>query len=94
SMIVLLRYGNGVPWNRLEDLEASLGIPLPSSTQCEILMEVAVVLEVVLQELIRQAAQGEVVHNVLMAASGWAIFAGPRWASPPIARGGEWPDRG
>jgi transposase len=63
SMIVLLRYGNGVPWNRLEDLEASLGIPLPSSTQCEILMEVAVVLEVVLQELIRQAAQGEVVHN-------------------------------
>ncbi|MBZ5620248.1 MAG: IS66 family transposase [Acidobacteriia bacterium] len=64
SMIVLLRYGNGVPWNRLEDLEANLGmIPLPSSTQCETLMEVTVVLEVVLQELIRQAAQGEVVHN-------------------------------
>jgi len=33
------------------------------------------------------------VELVLMAASGGAIFAGPRWASPPIARGGEWPNR-
>ena len=29
SMIALLRYGSGFPWNRLERLEASLGIPLP-----------------------------------------------------------------
>lgn len=63
SMIALLRYGNGFPWYRLEVFQASLGIPLPAATQCEILAEVAVMLEVVLQELIRQAAQGEVVHN-------------------------------
>ena len=63
SMIALLRYGNGFPWHRLEIMEANLGIPLPASTQCEILAEVAVMLQWVLQELIRQAAQGEVVHN-------------------------------
>jgi len=33
AMIGLLRYGSGVPWYRLEGLEASLGIPLPASTQ-------------------------------------------------------------
>jgi hypothetical protein len=63
SMIALLRYGNGFPWYRLEVFQAGLGIPLPAATQCEILAEVAVMLQVVLQELIRQAAQGEVVHN-------------------------------
>ena len=63
SMIALLRYGNGFPWHRLEILEASLGIPLPAGTQCDILMEAAAGLEFVVQELIRQAAQGEVVHN-------------------------------
>ena len=35
AMIGLLKYGSGVPWDRLERLEASLGIPLPASTQCE-----------------------------------------------------------
>ena len=63
SMIALLRYGSGVPWYRLQGLEKSLGIPLPVATQCEIVAETAVVLQPVLQELTRQAAQGEVVHN-------------------------------
>lgn len=63
SMIAVLRYGNGFPWNRLETLEANLGIPLPSGTQCGILQEKVLWLEYALQELIRQAAQGEVVHN-------------------------------
>jgi transposase len=63
SMIALLRYGSGFPWNRLEGLEASLGIPLPAATQCEIVSETAILLQPVLDELKRQAAQGEVVHN-------------------------------
>jgi transposase len=63
SMIALLRYGSGFPWNRLEGLEANLGIPLPSATQCEILMETAVLLGPALDELKRQGAQGGVVHN-------------------------------
>ena len=63
SMIALLRYGSGVPWYRLQGLEESLGIPLPVATQCEIVAETAVILQPALQELTRQAAQGEVVHN-------------------------------
>ena len=63
SMIALLRYGSGFPWNRLEGLEDSLGIPLPAATQCEIVAETAAALQPAYQELIRQAAQGEVLHN-------------------------------
>lgn len=63
SMIALLRYGSGFPWNRLSDLQESLGIPLPVATQCEIVAEAAVILQPAMEELIRQAAQGEVLHN-------------------------------
>ena len=63
SMIALLRYGSGVPWNRLADLEQSLGIPLPVATQCEIVTETAAAVRPAMEELIRQAAQGEVLHN-------------------------------
>jgi transposase len=63
AMIALLRYGSGVPWNRTEGLEANLGIPLPAATQCEIMAQTAPPLQPALEELKRQAAQGEVVHN-------------------------------
>jgi transposase len=63
SMIAVLRYGSGFPWYRLAGLEESLGIPLPVATQCEIVAETAAVLQPALEELIGQAAQGEVVHN-------------------------------
>jgi transposase len=63
SMIALLRYGSGFPWNRLEGLQDSLGIPLPAATQCEIVAETAAMLQPAYEELIRQAAQGEVLHN-------------------------------
>ena len=63
SMIGLLRYGSGLPFNRLERLERDLGIPLPASTQWDIAEECAKKIEPAFTELIRQAAQGEVVHN-------------------------------
>jgi transposase len=63
AMVALLKYGSGVPWDRLSRLEASLGIPLPASTQCEIVAEVAEGIRPALEELIRQAAQGEVFYN-------------------------------
>jgi len=47
-MIALLKYGTGVPFKRLERLEGQLEMPLPAATQWE---------------LIRQAAQGSVLHN-------------------------------
>ena len=35
-MIALLKYGSGMPFNRLEGLQGNLGIPLPASTQWDI----------------------------------------------------------
>lgn len=63
SMIALLKYGSGLPFNRLQGLQESLGIPLPASTQWGIVQEIAVIIEAAYKELIRQAAQGEVLHN-------------------------------
>src|SRR5207253_8112559 len=39
AMIALLKYGSGVPFYRLAGLEKNLGIPLPASTQWEIVEE-------------------------------------------------------
>jgi transposase len=63
AMIALLKYGSGMPFYRLEKLEQLLGIPLPASTQWEIVEEAAEVIRTARDELIRQAAQGEVLHN-------------------------------
>jgi transposase len=63
SMIGLLKYGSGMPFNRVEGLQGELGIPLPASTQWDVVEAVAESLAPVLDELIRQAAQGEVLHN-------------------------------
>jgi transposase len=63
SMIALLKYGSGFPFHRLERLQGSMGIPLPSATQWEIVREVAGIVEPAHRELVRQAAQGEVLHN-------------------------------
>jgi transposase len=63
SMIGLLKYGSGLPFNRLEGLQGDLGVPLPASTQWEIVEAVAANLAPAFDELIRQAAQGEVVFN-------------------------------
>ena len=63
SMIGLLKYGSGLPFNRLERLQACLGVPLPASTQWEIVDSVANRIYPAFDELQRQAAQGEIVHN-------------------------------
>ena len=63
SMIGLLKYGTGVPFNRLENLEQNLGVPLPAGTQWGIVNEAAVLAKPVYVELIKQAAQGKVLHN-------------------------------
>jgi len=63
SMVALLRYGDGFPMNRIAGLQQSLGVPLPPSTQWELVRDGAQQLEPVLDELVRQAAQGNVVYN-------------------------------
>ena len=63
SMVALLKYGTGMPFNRNETLQENLGVPLPASTQWDIVEAQAERAEPVFNELIRQAAQGDVVHN-------------------------------
>lgn len=63
AVIAVLKYGTGMPFNRLENLQQNLGIPLPASTQFEILEQVAAELDPVFVELIKKAARGDVVHN-------------------------------
>jgi transposase len=63
SMIGLLKYGSGLPFNRLDGLQGDLDVPLPASTQWDIVKAVAGSLAPAFAELIRQAAQGEVLHN-------------------------------
>lgn len=63
SMIAVLRYGSGFPMYRLEKMQDSLGIPLPASVQWEIVGAAAFQIQPVFDELIRQAAQGDVLYN-------------------------------
>jgi hypothetical protein len=63
AMIALLKYGSGMPFYRLEQLQGSCGVPLPASTQWEIVEQMANGFYPVYYELNRQAAQGDVVYN-------------------------------
>jgi transposase len=63
SMIALLKYGTGMPFHRAEKLQESLGIPLPASTQWDIVDALAGHAEPVFEQLVWQAAQGDVLHN-------------------------------
>lgn len=63
AMVALLKYGSGMPFYRLARLQATLQMPLPASTQWEIVTQTATQIQPALAELIRQAAQGEVLYN-------------------------------
>lgn len=64
SMIATLRYGQGLPWNRIEQLQQAAGIPLPASVQWELVRDA---MDRGVGEAYRQllvdAAQGSLVHN-------------------------------
>jgi transposase len=63
AMIALMRYGTGVPFKRLEHLQEGFGVPLPASTQWDIVEKAAMPAHPVYKELIRQAAQGALLHT-------------------------------
>ncbi|MEO2013290.1 MAG: transposase [Fuerstiella sp.] len=62
-MIGLLKYGSGLPFNRVERLQGSCEIPLAASTQWDIVHAAGSLITPAYEELIRQAAEGEVVYN-------------------------------
>ncbi len=63
SMMALLHYGCGFPFNRLEGLQGNLGIPLPSSTQWDVLNAASHEIYPVFGALNRYAAAGDIFHN-------------------------------
>jgi transposase len=62
-MLGLLRFGIGLPHYRMEKMQKDFGVPLPQSTQWQLMKESAKDLEPVLPELIRVAATGELFYN-------------------------------
>ncbi len=64
AMIAVLKYGSGFPFYRIEKLQESFGIPLAASTQWELVKRQAEAgAQGAYEEMIRQAAQGEIIHN-------------------------------
>ena len=63
AMMALLRYHNGQPLNRLDHLQDALQIPVPASTQWQVVNESAVLFQPVYAELLRLAAQSPLLHN-------------------------------
>ena len=63
AMLALLRYGSGLPLNRISKLQAGMGIPLAASTQWDVIEKIADRIHPAYSELVRQAAQGDVIHN-------------------------------
>jgi hypothetical protein len=63
AMLATLRYGSGLPMNRVAGLQKAVGVPFPVSTQWELLASSAKVLEPVYAELVRRAAQGTLFYN-------------------------------
>ena len=63
STVAVFKYGNGIPLNRLESMEKMFGVPFPTSTQWDILEDAGVTLRPIFEELKRQAAQCDVLHN-------------------------------
>lgn len=62
AIIILLKYGVGMPFNRLQRLGRDLGIPLPASTQWDLVLAASKHFRSVWTELINQAADGDVVY--------------------------------
>ena len=63
SMVGLIKYGAGLPFNRNEKLQAGMGIPLPASTQWDLVQAAAKTLAPAHEEMMDQAAQCPVLYN-------------------------------
>jgi transposase len=65
SIISLLKYGSGFPYHRLENFQKALGVPVPASTQWDVTYPVFETGVHPYEELVRQAAQGELFHTLV-----------------------------
>jgi transposase len=64
SVVATLRYGEGMPWNRIQRIQQFAGIPLPASVQWEQVRDaVARGIGAAYRQLLFEAAQGDLIHN-------------------------------
>jgi len=76
SMIGMLKYGAGMPFNRIEKLQGGMGIPMPAATQWELVERASLRLAPVHEAMIDVGAQGELLHNDDTTAKILEYFAG------------------
>jgi hypothetical protein len=95
SMVAVLKYGSGVPFYRLAGLQDNLGIPLPVSTQWDMMAEAAAPLEPAYAELIRQAAKGKCYIHIMTTRrrESWVSSGRLRRIAAAFSRQGSWPPR-
>ncbi len=62
-MMALLKYGSGFPAYRLAALQRNLGIPLPESTQWDVVSSLAQELDPIGNSLLSQAANAQVLYT-------------------------------
>jgi transposase len=60
--IALLKYANGVPFYRLQQFQAMMGVPVPASTQWGIVEPLGLEAKGPYLELLKQSAQGQLFH--------------------------------
>jgi transposase len=63
SMMIVLRYGMGMPLHRLETMQRFLGVPVPASTQWEVARDHVQEVLAVYEVLVSLAANAPLVHN-------------------------------
>ncbi|MEE8385096.1 MAG: IS66 family transposase [Dehalococcoidia bacterium] len=63
GMVGLLKYGAGLPFNRIAKLQKAMGIPLPAATAWQLVHRAAGLMLPAYHRLIEEAAQGQVLHN-------------------------------
>jgi transposase len=63
SMMIVLRYGMGMPLHRLETMQRFLGVPVPATTQWEVARDHVREVLPVYDVLVSLAANAPVVHN-------------------------------
>jgi len=62
AMLAVLKYGNGFPFHRLANFQGNFNIPLPASTQWDIIEQTANRVYPVFLKLVDMAAQGKVMY--------------------------------
>jgi hypothetical protein len=63
NMLALMRYGAGLPMYRTDKWQNHFGVPLPASTQWELIEAASEIPEVIYETLIGVAAQGHLLFN-------------------------------